>query len=139
MTTRSGPGTYPQIRKAERVRQLDRNTWAGPSLLVFAYDTVGAGVVNTELLDFGTVFEGPPLFTYGAEMLPGESLVEGDFPEITAGVSEWSTTEGVDDRAIPFYLGAYLWISIKSSSSYRLRFRLMFEGTAMKNVEYFRG
>jgi hypothetical protein len=140
MTTRRGSTVYPHIRRAEQGKQLDRDTWAGQSLLIFAYDTVGAGVIETELLDFGIVFEGPPFFTYGAEVQPGETLISGDFPEVTAGVREWHTSEvAVDDRAIPFYLGAYLWINIRSGTAYRLRFRLSFEGTAMRNVEYLRG
>lgn len=140
MTTRAPGNAYPRIRRAQTSKQLDRNAWAGTTLLVFAYDTVGSGVINTELLDFGLVFEGPPFFTYGAEAQPGQALVSGDYPKITAGVREWHFADlELDDRAVPFYLGAYLWISIESTTSYRLRFRLSFEGTAIRNVEYYRG
>jgi hypothetical protein len=97
-------------------------------------------VIETELIDFGLVFEGPPFFSYGVEVQPGEALVADDYPEITAGVREWQLSEvEIDERATPFYRGAYLWISIQSKSAYRLRFRLSFEGTSMRNVEYFRG
>jgi hypothetical protein len=131
---------YPRIRRAEQAKQLDRATWAGPTVLIFAYDTIGRGVIETELLDFGLVFEGPPFFSYGAEVQPGQALVAGDYPEITLGVKEWHRSDiEIDSRAVPFYLGAYLWISIQSASTYRLRFRLSFEGTAVRNVEYFRG
>lgn len=131
---------YTKVRKAEQARQLDRDTWAGQSLLVFAYDTIGSGVIETELLDFGMVFEGPPFFSYGAEIHPAESLVDGDFPEVTAGVREWHLNEHVgDSRAQRWYLGAYLWINVRSSTAYRMRFRLSFEGKAVRNVEYFRG
>lgn len=140
MTTRAPGNAYPRIRRAEQAKQFDRDTWAGQSLLVFAYDTVGSGVINTELLDFGLAFEGPPFFTYGAEAQPGVVLVADDYPKITVGVRQWHTSDiEVNDRAVLFYLGAYLWISIESNTAYRLRFRLSFEGTAFRNVEHFRG
>lgn len=136
MSTRA----YPSIRRADTAKDLDRQTWAGLTTLTFSYDTVGRGIVETELLDFGLVFEGPPFFSYGVETQPGETLVSGDYPEVTLGVKEWHITETEgDSRAIPFYLGAYVWISIGSATSYKLRFRLSFEGIAVRNVEHFRG
>lgn len=140
MTTRAGGRTYSRIRRAETRTELDRETWASPELLIATYDTVGAGVIETELIDFGLVYEGPPFFSYGVEVQPGQALISGDYPEITAGVREWYTTEAdADSQADVFYLGAYLWISIKASTAYRLRFRLSFEGISLRNVEYFRG
>lgn len=139
MTGRLG-SAYPRIRKAEQVKQFDRQTWAGQSVVVFAYDTIGAGVIETELLDFGLAFEGPPFFTYGPELQPGVVLVADDYPQVTVGVREWHTSDiEVNERAMLLYLGAYLWISILSGTAYRLRFRLSFEGIAFRNVEYLRG
>lgn len=140
MTSRPVRNTYPRIRRAETRIELDRGTWAENTFVVMTYDTVGTGVFNTELIDFGVVFEGRPFFSYGVELQGGEELVDNDYPMVTAGVAEWQTTEIVEDQqSLPFYLGAYLFISVDSSSSYRLRFRLAFEGIAMRNVEYFRG
>lgn len=149
MTTRApggarAPGNaYPRIRRAERSRQLDRDTWAGSTLLVMSYDTAGTGVIESELIDFGVVYEGPPFFSYGVELQAGQTLVSGDYPKVTAGVREWelasTDTENTDARATPFYLGAYLWFSIDADNAYRLRFRLSFEGIAIRNVEYLRG
>lgn len=141
MTTRAVTGkTYPHIRRAESQIEYDRGTWAVNRLLILTYDTYGAGVIESELIDFGLVFEGPPFFSYGVEAQPGETLVTDDYPLVTAGVKEWHTTEVEEDsQATPFYLGAHLWINITANTAYRLRFRLAFEGISMRNVEYFRG
>lgn len=141
MTARTPTGkTYPRIRQAENRQELDRGTWAGNTLTVVAYDTVGRGIIQTGLIDFGLVYEDAPFFAYGVELAPGQALIEGDYPEVTVGVRQWQTSAVESDtRAKLFYLGAYLWISINALSSYRLRFRLSFEGITMRNVEYFRG
>lgn len=135
-------GTYPRIRRAERNTDLDRRTWAAPNVVVINYDLLGVGSTNTEMLDFGLVFEGPPFFSYGVELLPTSTLIAGDFPQVTAGVREWLTSQSDADVAaygarIPFYLGASLWIG--ASHGYDLRLRLSFEGISMRNVEHFRG
>jgi hypothetical protein len=132
--------TYRSLRKAERATRLDRDTWAGTSLLILTYDTIGAGTFETDLLDFGLVFEEAPFFAYGAELQPGETLIAGDYPIVNCGVTRWETNEDPETRVgNVFYLGAYVWINVSSNSTYRMRFRLSFEGTAMRNVEYFRG
>jgi hypothetical protein len=132
--------TYRNIRKAGTRTKLDRDTWAGISLLVVSYDTEGVGSTETELLDFGTVFEEPPVFSWGVEAAPGQEIFEGDYPAVSCGVIGWETTEVEEDsRAIPYYLGAYAWLSVASGFPYKLRFRLSFEGTTLRNVEYFRG
>lgn len=131
--------TYRNIRKADQRNRLDQSTWADNRLLILAYDTLGVGEIQTELIDFGLVFEDVPFFSYGVELQPGQALVEGDFPNVMCGVREWQLTEVErDTRAISLYIGAFLWISIASSISYRLRFRLSFEGISMRNVEHFR-
>ncbi len=131
--------TYRRVRKADERNRLDQDTWADNRLLIIAYDTLGVGEIETELIDFGLVFEDVPFFSYGVELQPGQALVEGDFPAVMCGVREWQQTEVEQDtRATPFYIGAFLWISIASSISYRLRFRLSFEGISMRNVEHFR-
>lgn len=132
--------TFQNIADRTRRTQLDRETWAGETLLIMSYDTTGVGEIETELLDFGAVFESPPFFSYGVELQPGETLVSGSFPAVYCGVKEWKTTEVENDaRAVDLYIGAFLWISIDTGFSYKLRFRLAFEGTSFRNVEYFRG
>ena len=126
---------YTRIRKAATRQNLDRDTWAGNTLVILSYDTQGVGVIQTGVLDFGIVYEGPPFFSYGVEVQSGQALVSGDFPEVSAGVASWEITEG----AMPFYLGADLWITVRANSPYRLRFRLSFEGISMRNTEHFRG
>lgn len=131
--------TYRSVTKAKDKSRLDQSTWAQNSLLFLSYDTIGSGEIETELIDFGLVFENKPFFSYGVELQPNQALVAGSFPAVMCGVREWQLTEVErDNRAIPLYIGAFLWISIASNISYRLRFRLSFEGISMRNVEHFR-
>lgn len=137
MTTRS----FERVRKADLQQQLDRGTWADTTQVVLAYDTIGSGELITEIIDFKTVFEGAPFFAYGVELQSGETLETGDYPFVSCGVAEWdiTTVEEDDDLMVPSYLGAAIYINVVSSKQYKLRFRLSFEGIAMKNVEYHRG
>ncbi len=131
--------TYTNLKKAASKARLDQQTWAGTSLLLLSYDTIGVGEIETELIDFGLVFEGAPFFSYGVELQPGETLTEGTFPSVMCGVKEYQLTEvEADTQATSFYIGAFLWIAISSTLSYRLRLRLSFEGVSMRNVEHFR-
>lgn len=130
---------YQRVRRADERNRLDRDTWADNRLLILAYDTLGVGEIETELIDFGLVFEEVPFFSYGVELQPNETLIAGEFPAVMCGVREWQLTEVErDNRDSLFYIGAFLWISIASNISYRLRFRLSFEGISMRNVEHFR-
>lgn len=137
-------GTYPRIRQADRRTDLDRRTWAGEDKVVMTYDLLntGTGTVETEMLDFGLVFEGPPFFSYGVEVIPGNELVAGQYPQVTAGVREWLVStaddEYIESAKLPFYLGASLWLGVEFTVM-PLRFRLSFEGISMRNVEHFRG
>jgi hypothetical protein len=136
--------TYEQTKRNERRVELDRQTWAGTTVLQTAYETEGSGQFISDEISFGTVFEGRPFFSHGVELVEGQTLVAGDYPFITAGVSEWVQepdveTAAADPQKIVHYLGAYVWINVASSSSYLLRFRLSFEGTASRNVEMWRG
>ena len=116
---------------------LDRRTWASPTAIVFTYGTKGAGALQTEQLDFGIAYEGPPFFSYGTSLARGE-LVEGDYPFVTIGVTEW-ITKVVDDEDFvikkikPLHVGAILWIAVSSRESYELEHNLIFEGVAFKN------
>ena len=71
------------------------------------------------------------------ELQEDETLVDADYPFVTCGVYEWErTAETSQERAQRFYLGAVVWVAVSSAKSYRLRIRLAFEGTAMRNREY---
>lgn len=136
--------TYRETKRNERRVELDRATWAGTTILQTAYETEGSGQFISEEIDFGTVFESRPFFSFGVELVEGQTLVVGDYPFVTAGVSEWVQepdveTAAADPQQIVHYLGAYVWINVASSNPYILRFRLSFEGTASKNVEMWRG
>jgi hypothetical protein len=139
MTSRITDSQAKQLRRVAVKQELDRQTWATNSVAYLAYDTIGAGETVTEFLDFGTVFERPPFFSYGVELKPGYELVDNDFPFVTAGVAEWNRTESADSAESLFYLGARVWIRVVSTTRYGLRFRFAFEGTTIRNVQYFRG
>lgn len=132
---------YDRVRRADLQQQFDRATWADTTQVILAYDTIGSGELVTEMLDFKTVFEGTPFFAYGVELQPGETLEEGDYPFVSCGISEWETNlvEEEETGKTPVYLGAAVYINVVSSKQYKLRFRLSFEGIAVKNVEYHRG
>lgn len=133
---------YGHVERADRNRELDRRTWASDTTTVFAYETVGAGTFVTELFDFGLAYEGPPLFTYGVELVQGQILVPGDYPFVSAGVGEWAKIEDDEDFAEKqlklLHTGAYVWINVSSNKSYRMIFRMAFEGVAFKNTKLLR-
>ena len=132
------PG-YVRVRKAAKRQELDRATWAQPIQVVAAYETEGVGELITDVIDFGTAFEGPPFFSYGVELMEDQVLVEGDFPFVTCGVQEWVLSGEASDDVPARYIGAVVWIRVSSATRYRLRFRLSFEGVAFRNAEFLRG
>ncbi len=131
--------TYRLTRQEDRRTQLDRQTWAGPVQLILTYELTGAGEHTSEMIPFGAVFEGKPFFSFGVELAEDETLTDGDFPLIMAGVGEWDLTEIDNADEDPFYLGAKVWFNAVSKQSYAYLFRLSFEGVAVRNTEYFRG
>lgn len=130
---------HSRNRRASGRQEFDRNAWADALVVVTTFDTTGFGEAQSGLIDFGTVFENPPFFSYGVELQEGGTLVDGDFPFVTAGVSEWATMDADDQVGVQYYTGANVWVRIASITEYPLRFRFTFEGTAMRNVEHFRG
>ncbi len=124
------------VRRTSIKRQIDRNTWASHTIIVLSYDTIGSGSFLTDPLEFGVRFSGTPYVSQGQEMIEVGSLVEGDYPHVTVGVSEWvlkTAGEVFETRgATPEYIGAKLWISVSAVTSYAIRHSLVFEGTAMK-------
>lgn len=141
MTARHGGSVshaYQGINRSNRQREVSRTAWAGSNLVLTAWDTIGSGTTLTDLIEFGTIFEGQPFFSFGVELQEDETLVEGDYPFVTLGVQEWQRTEQTteDDITLRFYTGAVVWIAVTASKSYRLRHRLAFEGTAMRQRQH---
>ena len=110
---------YTPVRKANTKTRLDRDTWAGPTMVVTSYDIVGTGETITDLISFGTVFEDAPFFAYGTELQKGELLIDGDYPFVTCGVASWETT--TTDETSPhvpvYYRGAYVWVNIAAATT----------------------
>jgi hypothetical protein len=135
--------TYNRVRRAEQRKDLDRLTWSGTSVAQVAYETIGSGQFITEVLNFGTVFEGTPFFSFGVELIEGQFLVDGDYPFVTAGVSAWEQIPSLEEALLNptrtvHYLGANVWINVASSTQYGLRWRLSFEGITPRNVQAWR-
>lgn len=127
---------YSRVNRASRARTLDRGTWAENTVVVLTLDVRAPGEQGAHEVAFGTVFEHEPLFTYGVELVEGQTLVARDFPFVSCGVADWTPLQV--DPANPeevYFVGATLWINIVCNTEYRLRFRLGFEGVAFKNVE----
>jgi hypothetical protein len=134
---------YSRIRNNELGREIDRRTWAAPTTIVLAYETKGSGTFTTELLDFGLTFEGPPFFTYGVELLEGETLVENDYPFVAAGVAKWEvkepSQEDFEEKSLKLlHTGAYVGLNVRASKAYNIIFRMSFQGTAYKSPQYLR-
>ena len=136
-------GIIDGIRKAELKREVDRRQWASTVTTVVSYETAGKGAFITEPVMFGTPYAGAPFFTFGVELHPANSLLEGDFPFVSAGVGEWVTQDPPEDYMEKglklIHTGAIVWLNVSSQYGYRLIFRLTFEGTAMKNPQYLGG
>ena len=84
---------YGNVRRKELSRGLDRNTWASLTQVVFEQETEGSGTLVTDPLLFGTVFEGPPTLSYGVELQEGQTLVDRDYPFVSAGVASYIQKE----------------------------------------------
>jgi hypothetical protein len=124
------------IRRANLRRELDRNTWASHAVIVLRYETTGSGSFLTPEIDFGVRFSGSPYVSFGAETSEVDSLVEGDYPHVTVGVAEWIVKSSGEDAiargVVLEHIGAKLWISVSSVTSYKITHHLIFEGVAMK-------
>lgn len=126
-----------RIRRSNKRQQLDRGQWADQTQLIVAFDFEGIGsdIVDVE---FGIVFEGPPVYSWGVEIQEDEILTPGDYPHVTSGVAEWMTKEAsTNDQGRLLYLGAKVWFRSVSSRTYRTRLRTSFEGVAFKNPQHF--
>lgn len=124
------------IRRANIMREHDRDTWASFTAVVLRYETIGSGSFLTPELDFGVRFSGAPYVSFGAELSEVGSLVNGDYPHVTTGVAEWVTLNSNDDNVargvVLEHIGAKLWISVSSETAYKVTHHLVFEGLAMK-------
>lgn len=128
---------YRRVRRSNIRQALDRGQWADPVQLIVAFDFDGAGSELVDI-DFGLVFEGSPLYSWGVELQEDEILTPDDYPHVTSGVSSWKTKQVTEDKpGVLLYLGATVWYRSVSSRTYRTRLRTSFEGIAYKNPQYF--
>lgn len=129
--------TYRRIRRSNLRRDLDRDQWASEVQLIIAFDFDGVGAQQVDV-DFGIVFEGSPLYSWGVELQEDDVLTPGDFPHVTSGVAAWKTKEVTEDKpGTLLYLGATVWYKSVASRAYRTRLRTSFEGTAFRSPQYF--
>jgi hypothetical protein len=116
--------------RSRKRQEVDRAAWSKEVQVLLEFQTEGSGEVNTGNMGFGQNFEGVPFFTYHVELLSGE-LVEGDFPLVSAFVSDWDIAE---ISGVEVYVGAAVGIRVKSTTRYNLGFLLSFQGTAYRGL-----
>lgn len=121
---------YSSSHRSINITRLDRETWAGTNVIVFDFEVAGGGELITEFLEFGTAYENAPFFTFGAELIPGQTLA-GNYPYISCGVSEWQIKNVRDLPSL--YTAAKVWVSSSGNSAYKVKLRFSFEGIAFQN------
>lgn len=108
-----------------RVRQeRDQATWVGETQVLVELSTQGQGELTTPM-DFGVVYPNRPFFTWHVELLSG-TLVAGDFPAVSAFVSEWVLNQK------QYYTGATVSVRVSASSFYHLGFLFSFVGESFR-------
>ncbi len=116
--------------RSRKRQEVDRAAWASEVQVLFTYTTEGSGEVDTGILHFGQSFEKVPFFTYHVELLSGE-LVTGDFPLVSAFVSQWDVATIAGNE---LYVGASVGIRVQSTTRYNLGFLLSFQGKAFRGL-----
>lgn len=97
---------YPEVRKTDLDRELDRGTWPDLDAIGFKFVTEGEGEAIAGPFFFGRPFDVPPSFSFSASLKEGSTASS---PQITVGVSEWIQDEQ------DMYVGAYLWVVISDN------------------------
>ena len=109
-----------------RIRQeRDRAAWTGSSQVLIELQTNGVGEITTDEIDFGVVFTKRPFFTWHVELVTG-ALVAGDFPSVSAFVTDWS----INSKG--YYVGAIVSVRVSSVTQYNLGFMLSFVGESFR-------
>jgi len=103
-----GGGTYAFDRRAAaaariaaaRVQQANQ---AG------TFTVTGTGEA-TFVVTFPLIFMDKPIFTFGSELGPNQTLVAGSFPTASATVSQWTTKSGT--LKVTYYIGATIVVVV---------------------------
>lgn len=96
----------------------------------------GAGEVLIDVV-FPVTFIQPPIFLYGAELAPGNELVSGSFPVLTAVISYWDVNEpdlalyGITNRK--HFRGAQLAVTASGPPTQKMFLHWQFTGLAVSN------
>lgn len=122
---------FSNYRAANQRTEIDRKSWAELSQLIVDVAVEGSGTIATDPIEFSSVFTSQPFFSYGVQLSPGEVLVDGDYPLVSAGVSEWNQNGSR-------FIGCTLYVSVLSQTSYKLNLKCSFEGVAFKSNQYLR-
>jgi len=109
-----------------RIRtERDRAGWANTAQVLVELQTNGVGEVLTDEINFGLVFTRRPFFSWHVELVSGD-LVMGDFPSVSAFVSDWS----INSKG--YYIGAIAAVKVSSITPYNLSFLLSFVGESFR-------
>lgn len=130
---RYGSANFRRIDQANRAREVERTAWAGPALVMAEWEITAPGTAMAGPFMFATVFEEPPHFSWGVELMAG-TLQGNDYPQATCGIAGWVIKETRTNGPVLF-LGAEIFITVQCQTSYPLRFRFGFEGVALRNPE----
>lgn len=117
------------IRDARRKVEHERSQWVGETQVIFTLETNSIGSTTTEILSFGSTFEGKPFLSWHVELLDG-ALQPGSYPIVNVFVAEWDSTKLATDLYV--YRGASFGIQVSSSVTYHLGFLVSLVGKSYK-------
>lgn len=90
------------VKRAERRKELDRETWADLDKVDYHITAEGRGEAIAGPFWFGAAFDAPPFFTFSAVANNYDVTAA---PQFTVGVAEWLQDEQ------DMYVGAMLWFA----------------------------
>lgn len=129
-TLTPGSSSFRNTHQAFKEEKASRSAWAQRGREIVQFDTSSNGSLKTPQVYFAYIFEHPPAFHFGVEVLAG-TMGDTDIPLVSAGVAEWTTTELPSGKLL--YIGATLWAAVKSLNPYTLRWRFSFEGIVYRD------
>lgn len=124
-------GVNPIVGALESHRAKLEQVWENTARQAWSYaslTTTGVGEIqHPTVVRFDCTFIEQPKVAHGFS-LDGDTLVDGSFPTVSAGVWKWWQ----DKRG--FYLGAYVFFVVTGVASYAIQHDFTFSGIAIKDL-----
>lgn len=134
---RAGFGEMPitqERRRSDILRNID--TQATEHIVKGTTQINGAGEVTVNVA-FPVVYIQAPIFTYGSELVPGNVLVEGKFPIVSAVIAYWDVRQPdlgkYGGPIVTHYRGAKLGCVISGPEDQQILLHWLFTGMAITN------